>query len=263
MNANGNGVYHELVATRYGPMLVNKHDAFVGRSLMKYGEFSKGEADLFRYLVQPDWTVLECGANYGAHTVLLAKLVGEKGRVIAFEPQRLVFHALCANIALQCMTQVWPYWAAVGNRTGTIRVTRLDPNADNNFGGLAMGDQHGAATEPVALLRLDSFATLPRVDFIKIDVEGMEADVLDGGRELLAKHRPVLYVENDREEKSDGLLALLAELGYETWRHEPPLFAADNYRGDAENLWPNIVSKNLICVPTERVGDYVRLRAAE
>lgn len=258
-----NGVYHQMVPTRYGPMLVNKHDVFVGRSLTKYGEFSKGEADFFRTVVKPGWTVLECGANYGAHTVLLAKLVGEQGKVIAFEPQRLIFHALCANIALQCMTQVWPYWAAVGNRTGTIKVTQLDPNAENNFGGLAMGDQHGCATESVAMLRLDSFANMPRVDFVKIDVEGMEADVLDGGRKLIATHRPLLYVENDRKEKSDGLLALLGELGYEVWRHDPPLFAADNYRGDVENLWPAIVSHNLIGVPAERVGDYVKPDAAE
>lgn len=258
-----NGVYHRMVPTRYGPMLVNTHDHYVGGSLIQYGEFSPGEAMFFRKLVKPGWTVMECGANIGAHTILLARLVGEAGRVIAFEPQRLVYQTLVANVALQCAQNVWPYWAAVGNRTGQIQVARLDPCVDNNFGGLEMGNKGEGLHDSVALLTLDAFAELPHVEFVKIDVEGMESDVLDGGRRLIAKHRPILYVENDRAHKSEGLLALLGALDYTVWKHDPPLFTAENFNGDPENRWPGIVSHNLIGVPTERAHEFEKPDAAE
>ena len=88
-------------------MLYNEHDIYIGRSLDLYGEFSEGECDVFRQLIQPGWTVLELGANIGSHTVFLAKRVGPSGRVIAFEPQRIVFQTLCANIALNNLLNVF------------------------------------------------------------------------------------------------------------------------------------------------------------
>jgi len=72
-------------------MIYNKNDMYVGKSLELYGEFSEGEVDLFRQLVHQGDTVLEIGANLGAHTLVLAQLAGEGGCVYAFEPQRLVF----------------------------------------------------------------------------------------------------------------------------------------------------------------------------
>jgi len=54
----------------------------------------------FRQLVQPGWSILDIGANMGAHTIALARLVGPTGKVLSFEPQRIIFQALCANVAL-------------------------------------------------------------------------------------------------------------------------------------------------------------------
>jgi len=90
---------------------------------------------------------------------------------------------------------------------------------------------------------------IERVDLLKIDVEGMESAVLQGARETLARHRPLLYVENDRAEKSAALIALLFELDYRLFWHLPPLFHADNFAGHAENIFPGTISANMFGVP--------------
>src|SRR5437870_1047961 len=90
----------QLRRCRHGLMLYNLNDTYIGAMLEKYGEFSEGETDVFHQLVRPGMTVVEVGANVGAHTLSIARLVGPQGRVLAFEPQRSIFQMLCANLAM-------------------------------------------------------------------------------------------------------------------------------------------------------------------
>lgn len=240
--------YNALRATRYGMMLYNRNDAYVGRSIELYGEFSEGETELFAWCIRPGMLVLDVGANIGAHTLWLARAVGPTGAVIAFEPQRLVFQTLCANVALNSLTNVHCLQRALGPERGAITVPTLDPTRPQNFGGLSIeGHQTG---EQVDLARLDDMG-LPRCDFIKLDVEGMEQGVLEGARETIAKYRPLLYVENDRKDRSDALIRCIAALGYDLWWHRPPLFNPDNHDGNPENAFGRIVSVNMFCAPKE------------
>ena len=136
---------------------------------MSWGEFSEGEVDLFRQVLRPGALVVEAGANIGAHTVPIAKLIGPTGHVWAFEPQRIVHQTLCANIALNSLTNVTALWAAVGREAGQLLVPTIDYARDNNFGGLGLeGRTQG---EPVSVLTIDSLR-LPRLDLLKADVEG-------------------------------------------------------------------------------------------
>ena len=80
----------------------------------------------------------------------------------------------------------------------------------------------------------------------------MEVEALRGAANTIAATRPVLYVENDRKERSAELITLLLSWNYRLYSHTPPLFAPDNYNGDSENLFGNIVSINLLCLPAER-----------
>lgn len=73
---------------RYGEMAFHHTDKWIGRSLDLYGEWSEGEVELFRNVVKPGDVVIEAGANVGALTIPLAKIVGDTGRVHAFEPQK-------------------------------------------------------------------------------------------------------------------------------------------------------------------------------
>jgi len=240
--------FNELKICRSGPVLYNKNDIYMGGSLRKYGEFSMAELEAFAKIVQPGAVVVEVGANIGAHTVELSRLVGRDGEVHAFEPQRIVFQALCANAALNQCTNIYARQAAVGERAGTIFVPPLDPTVRNNFGGVSL--QGVAYGEVVPLLTLDSL-DLPACHLLKADVEGMEVEVLKGAMQLIQTHRPLMYLENDRVERSEELLLTVAGLEYIAYWHFPPLFNPANFFGDPENIFGTVQSMNILCVPKE------------
>jgi FkbM family methyltransferase len=226
-------------------MLYNINDVYIGGSLDRYGEFSEGEVDLFRQIVQPGAIVVDVGANLGAHTLFFANAVGRSGLVYAFEPQRITFQTLCANMALNGITNAFCFLMALGEERGSIMVPMLDPRGANNFGGLELGSF--TQGEKVEMISLDSLA-LPQCGLIKVDVEGMELGVLKGARETIEKYRPRLYVENDRAEKADDLTRFIDQLGYKMYWHRPLLFNPQNYYANPANVFGNVASYNLFCV---------------
>lgn len=239
------GDLNVLVNARHGPMLVNRNDVYIGRSVLELGEFSEGEVDLFRQVVRPGAVVAEVGANIGSHTVPLAKLAGPTGRVYAWEPQRIVFQLLCANLALNSLTNVIARWSAVAAEPGEVWVPRIDYGQPNNFGGLGLEGR--TSGERVPTETIDSLE-LGRLDLLKADVEGMEQAVLEGARKTIQRCRPLLYVENDRDDKSPDLLATIKGLGYSAFAHTPHLYNPNNFFGALSNPFGNIVSVNVFAV---------------
>ncbi len=249
--------FNELQICRSGPMVYNKYDMYVGESLRKYGEFSIAEQEVFAQIVQPGALVVEVGANIGAHTVNLSRLVGRDGEVHAFEPQRIVFQTLCANLAINQCVNVFARQAAVGARSGTIVVPAVEPSIRNNFGGISLHDV--SAGESVPLITLDSM-DLPACHLLKVDVEGMEVDVVTGGEQLIRMYRPIMYLENDREGRSEELLTLIERLEYRAYWHFAQLFNPENFAGDTENVFASIHSINVLCVPKETKIEVAGLR---
>lgn len=244
--------FNDLRMCRTGPLLYNKHDTYVGGSIANYGEFSAGEQTLFASLVHDGELVVEVGANIGVHTVQLSQLVGRYGEVYAFEPQRIVFQTLCANLALNQCANVKAYQAAVGREEATILVPSPDPSKQTNFGGLSMfGVQDG---DSALLVTLDAF-DLPACNFLKADVEGMEIDVLKGAQKTIDTYRPVMYLENDREDRSSELLSTIFAMDYVAYWHLPLLYNPDNFDGNPDDIFPGTVSVNVLCFPQEAKPD--------
>lgn len=241
--------FNRLGQCRYGLMLFNSKDQYIGRALEYYGEYSQHEADLLVQFISPGAVVIDAGANLGGLTLFFARAVGGSGRVYAFEPQRVIFQTLCANMALNSLVNVYAVQAALGDRQGSINIDTPDYTRENNFGGMALGEWH--AGEAVPLMRIDELA-LARCDLIKIDVEGMEEAVLRGAQATIARHRPLLYVENDRAEKVASLINCIAAMSYRMYWHFPPYFNPDNFHGRADNLFDTLASRNMLCLPAER-----------
>ncbi len=233
---------------RYGLMVYSKYDIFIGRSLALYGEWSETEIDIFRQILHPGDVVVEAGANIGSHTIFLAQAVGLEGTVFAFEPQRLIFQTLCANLVLNDLTNVITRHAALGRETGVIRVPFIDYKKSNNFGGLELGGLGDG--EQVEVQTIDSLQ-LPKCHLIKADVEGMELEVISGALETINRLRPIIYIENDRIEKSEELISLIQGMGYRLWWHISPLYNPDNFRGSKENIFQDINCINMLCFPKE------------
>lgn len=231
-------------------MLYNPRDQYVGQSFHRFGQFSMAELAVLAGPTQPDHTVVDIGANIGAFTIPLARRARS---VVAIEAQRLAHQMLCANVALNGLTNVLAIHAAAGRVTGQrIDVPQLDPMQPANFGALEVQGHTGErGTESVEMMRLDDLE-LAACHLIKIDVEGMEKEAILGAQSTIMRHWPALYVENDREDKSAGLIEVLHDLGYACFWHMPPLFDAKNGI-DPENPWPGIVSINMLCWKADRL----------
>jgi FkbM family methyltransferase len=190
---------------------------------------------------------MDVGANHGTHTVALAKMVGVEGKVYAFEPQRLLFQIICANLALNGLTNVEAHCAGLGDTVGMLNVPLVDYSRNNNFGAVEMGGRGGNS---VPLLTIDSLK-LDRLDFAKIDAEGMEGAIVDGALETIKRCRPLLYMENDRDDKSPQLIQKMWDLDYTVYFHLPYYFNQYNFRGDHENIYGGTISVNILCIPKE------------
>jgi FkbM family methyltransferase len=230
---------------RHGRLRYLTNDAYIGRSIELYGEYSEGEVILFRNMLRLGDVVLDVGANIGALTIPLAKLVGPRGLVYAFEPQGAVFDILTANIQLNALDNVRPRRAAAGAKPGAVMMPHVDYRAPGNFGGISVGAREG---EEVPLVTIDSL-DLPAARLIKIDVEGMEIDVLAGATATLRRLSPVLYIENDRPQYSETLIGRLFDLRYRAWWHLPPLFNEQNFSRNRVNIFGDTISINVVALP--------------
>lgn len=242
-----NKKFNKLIKAKEGFCLYNKNDQYIGRSIENYGEFSQLEVELFKQICRQGDTVIEIGANIGTHTQYFSKAVGNEGKVFAYEPQRVVFQTLCANMALNSITNVYTYQVALGNENKTILIPPINYNLKGNYGGISVNSFNKG--EPVEQKKLDYFIDyFDSVKFIKVDVEGMEKDVLQGAIKIIDKYKPILYVENDRQEKSRELIEFIQSLGYELYWHLPKLYNKNNFFRNNNNIFGNILSVNMLCI---------------
>ncbi|XPV69997.1 MAG: FkbM family methyltransferase [Halarcobacter sp.] len=239
--------FNKLIKARNGYCLFNKNDKYIGYSLEKYGEFSHLEVELFKQICKKGDTIIEVGANIGAHTQFFSNRVGHSGKILAFEPQRIVFQTLCANISINSMTNVYTYHMALSNEEGTALIAPIDYTKLGNFGGISI--ENSRKGESVQQKTLDDFIEqVDNLKLIKVDVEGMEEKVLKGAKKIIKKYKPFLYVENDRQEKSQSLIEYIKSLDYELYWHMPKLYNPNNFYKSSENIFGNIVSVNMICI---------------
>lgn len=235
--------YVSTVEGRWGTCAYFNKDFYIGQSFAHYGEFSPDETEFVIALAAKagkDKLVLDIGANIGA----IAQALEFSGFTVeAFEPQPEVYELLRQNMKGKAHN------VALGSKAGETVMPNLDYGAVNNFGGISVGTaskSRGAIKVPVATL--DSF-NYQNVGLMKIDVEGFEEEVLKGGIETIKRCSPVLYMEDDRVQKSASLHKYLKDLGYIFQLHQPALFRPNNFFKKEQNIWDrNIVSRNLVCV---------------
>lgn len=237
---------YRVVRTRYGRMLVNPADTVIARALLTHGEYSPGEVDLFRAILSPGSVVVDAGANIGCFTLVFAQCVGPTGTVFAFEPQRLIFQLLCANLALNGVTCVHARQHGLGAERSEMTVPDIDYELPNNFGALPL--RTAGRGERVAIETIDALE-LADCALIKADVQGMERAVLQGAAQTIARCRPILYLENDDCTQSRALLQDISAHLYEAYWHIPWVINPQRAPVSGDETIRRNISANLLCVP--------------
>lgn len=226
-------------ATEHGTLIVNRFDRHVvadtgygvGFQLLEQGRYDPREVNLMVQLLDlrrkchGDGVIaVDCGANIGVHTIEWARHMTGWGVVLAIEPQERIYYALAGNIAINNCFNARAIHAAVTSQPGTMKMPSPNYLAAASFGSLELRkrDNTELIGQPidysenkmveVRTVNLDSF-NFPRLDLIKIDVEGMELEALAGGVESIGKHHPIVLIEMLKTDK-DRLRAWLEERGY-------------------------------------------------
>lgn len=179
---------------------------------------------MWRELLRPGMHVVEVGANVGAHTLPLAHITRN---VSAIEPQEYLFRLLRANCAMSCPDVGRCARVAVGSATKKILLPTLDPAKSQNFGGVG-ADRNWEFGQETHLITLDGHIE-GSIDFLKIDCEGTELQVLEGAIMHIRRSMPLIYLEF--AEQRAPLLSLLQSEGYSMVRHLPAHERTPNFLG--------------------------------
>lgn len=190
-----------VIESIYGRFVVNRHCAFQAEALIKTGRphIESELQNLLRIVstLPHNSVIVDAGANIGLISIPVAQAVRDKkGVVHAFEVQRMMFYALCGSAALNDLENLRVHRSGLGSAKAVLKVPQVDYSVAQDFGMLSLVDQAAiSAHENVDVWAIDDLS-LPRLDLIKIDVEGMEIDVLRGARRTIAAHLPWGWIEN-------------------------------------------------------------------
>jgi FkbM family methyltransferase len=227
-------------ATDHGTLIVNRFDQHVvdgiagygaGFQLLEKASYDPDEVSLLLGLIDlrrrhyGDGVIaVDCGANVGVHTVEWAKHMTGWGVVLAIEAQERIYYALAGNIAINNCFNARAIHAAVTSQRGVMKMPSPNYLVAGSFGSLELKkrDKTEFIGQPidysenkmveVQTVSLDSFS-FPRLDLIKIDIEGMELEALAGAVKCIGSLHPILVVEMIKTDK-EKLRGWLEELGY-------------------------------------------------
>jgi FkbM family methyltransferase len=233
-----------LASSGHGSLILNRNDYRmltdtqgygVGFQVLNTSYYDPEEVDvtltllvLRKKIVGSGVIAVDCGANIGVHTIEWAKAMHGWGEVIALEAQERIYYALAGNIALNNCFNAKAIHAAVGTQCGMMHIPVPDYCVPSSFGSLELIERnnnefigqtirYSADTmRPTTLLSIDSLA-LDRLDFMKVDVEGMELEVLSGAAETIEHHHPMLLVESIKVDRRE-LFAMLRGANYCTFQ---------------------------------------------
>jgi FkbM family methyltransferase len=204
-----------LLSCDHGLMIVNRFDCNHeqvghGQWLLDHGNTSTIEA-FNCYQSIKDYSepvIFDVGANIGTFTTWMAKAF-PNGKIYAFEPQRQVFQMLSGNAAINNLYNVYTYNIGLGEENTKVEFEEPNYFEKNDFGTFSLVENVISQTTSnkivVPINTLDWFVeyyNIPRVHLLKIDVEGMDLDVLIGGQNTIKKHLPVIFIEHSDNRKS-------------------------------------------------------------
>lgn len=224
---------------RSGNMYYFRNDfGSVSESLLTYGEWAENEIRFLLNFIREGSVIVDAGGYIGTHALRFGKAVGSTGRVYSFEAQPASFCLLEHNIIINRGENIISDNAILGTEASSedVPLSLLDLERRDNFGGAVATEASHQRTYRIRQRTLDSLA-LQACDVIKIDVEGMETQVLSGAAALIARCRPFIYAECNTVENGYRICKALRDFGYDTFLHVVDIYNADNFFGIDENIF--------------------------
>jgi FkbM family methyltransferase len=194
-----------------------------------YGTYEVQVVAAIQRVVKPGMVAMDIGANGGYYTLLLSKLVGDRGQVISYEPLPPNFEFLKENISLNHRSNVRAECAAVAENSGQLDFMLPEPNSSLWAGPVP--EDAGRASIRVPAVAIDDFieSTGSPLHFLKIDVEGAEGSVLAGARSTIRRFHPTMVVElHDYEIHGTNhpVIGQLTAMGYEVRSLDDGMYCA-------------------------------------
>lgn len=236
------------VDARYGRFAIPEGEDLIGDSLRQYGEWAQVELDLLARFIEPGQTVLDIGAFIGTHARAFSALVGQAGKVCAFEPNEAAYRLLSLNAQHAPFPNIETRQFGLGREKALLSVRPMLGNGGGS--SLETAEADGA----IEVWPLDEVSLDGPVHFLKLDVEGMELDVLAGAERLIRRCMPILFLEVNSLEKSGAALGWAREHGYACFGVMTPAFNPDNLRQSADNRFGDGQECGLLLLPNDQLG---------
>jgi len=188
-----------LYKTKYGDRFYLNSYGCIDNNIKKFSVWEPASTNIVHSIVKQGDVVLDIGANIGYFTVIMSKIVGEAGKVLAFEPTKHFGEVLQKTIEVNALKNVRLYNYGLSDKSSETKISIGDSSAtihwlDNQGGGGVRG------VESITLKKLDDIANslnIEKLDFIKIDVDGHEPAFLEGAWNTIDKYKPIILMEID------------------------------------------------------------------
>lgn len=217
---------------------------WIGAKIVYTGDYETAFKEVVKSFLKKGDYVLDIGANIGFHTLFFAEIVGEQGKVTAFEPVPYNYQALQHNISLNNFSHITAMNIALSHKNEQIYIAADEKSI--NPGTFNLFDQSGNTL--ITCCIGDEITGDQKVDFMKIDVEGYESFVIQGLLETIKKNRPTIIFEYDKgyHQKTglteDYIFSLLSAMNY----HFFHIYQAGPAR---LNSFTNLESGNILALP--------------
>lgn len=210
-------------------LMLMQNDNVISNALVINGAYQKHLEVVSEFFIKDyqNGVVLDIGSNLGSYSIPLAKKYKNLD-FIGFEPQKIVYYQYCGNIFLNSLNNVTALNVAVGKRNRKISINLPQYNVENNIGGFSLNKKiiHNKnevllseEEDNISIITIDSL-NLENIRLIKIDVEGLEEDVILGSLKTLEKNNypPIIFEawgDDWYEKQKQSLFSTLEKLGYE------------------------------------------------
>jgi FkbM family methyltransferase len=213
--------YKTIITSDGHKMRVNPFDMYISRDLANCGHWEPHIRKVLYDRCKEGMNFIDIGANIGAHTVFMSKLVGPTGRGFAFEPcnshSSILFFNLMNNNCFNAT--VYQYGCSDVEETMYVEERFTLTKQQNNFGGITLQTSIASnKDEPIQTRVLDNM-NLPRIDIVKIDAEGMEERVIKGMLQIIERDKPIFILEIHTN-CEQTMFQLLSSIGYNVCRIE-------------------------------------------